>query len=107
MCLYNLKSGLINSDTSYSKLPPFFPLGSESEYDSEYESGDSSGSEDDRDRSMDSGNHSADHYAYPGRDAVATPQQARKAQVTLSPSSSEFQASIQSMICYFEDTVSK
>ncbi|XP_035825271.1 dynein heavy chain 6, axonemal [Aplysia californica] len=76
---------------------------SESEYDSEYESGDSSDSDGSRDRSMDSGVQ-PDQYAYPETTKEDT-HLPRKAVVSLSPCASEFQASIQSMICYFEDTV--
>ncbi|GFO34548.1 dynein heavy chain 1, axonemal, partial [Plakobranchus ocellatus] len=72
-----------------------------SESESEYESGDSDES-DEVETSQSDSHIVQSQYAYP-ETTKETPS--RKSRVTLSPSAEDFHNSIQSMICYFEDTV--
>ncbi|RUS88168.1 hypothetical protein EGW08_004065, partial [Elysia chlorotica] len=72
-----------------------------SESDSEYESGDTEDSEEEEASQSDSHTIQS-QYAYP-ETQKETPS--RKSRVTLSPTAEDFHNSIQSMICYFEDTV--
>ncbi|CAL1542608.1 unnamed protein product, partial [Lymnaea stagnalis] len=77
--------------------------GSESESDSEYETGDSEMDEEDAAQDK---TDETQKYSYPARPKEESVSN-RKSYVSLSPSAGEFRSSLQSIICYFEDTVVK
>ncbi|XP_059157269.1 dynein axonemal heavy chain 6-like [Physella acuta] len=76
---------------------------SDSETESEYETGDSESEDEDLsdDQTKDI---REDKYAYPAKNKEEAAR-SRKSTVSLSPSAADFRSSLQSIVCYFEDTV--